>query len=138
VQYEAPTYTVTLTPAVSLHLGVWTVSVDDQVATGTVALDGELGSTAPVFPSGDGIPGGDAVYTFSITVPGDFDGDQDVDGQDALVLIDCLAGPSAPLSPECVNADLDGDHDSDQTDFGLFQRCMSGNNVTPPLDCLGI
>ncbi|GMU20008.1 MAG: hypothetical protein AMXMBFR13_01090 [Phycisphaerae bacterium] len=57
----------------------------------------------------------------------DFNGDCDVDADDAAHLDACSAGPSiGPPALECADADLDGDADVDQSDFGLLQRCFSG------------
>jgi len=60
------------------------------------------------------------------SVPGDFDGDGDVDLDDYEVINDCLEGPEGPLPPECAPADLDGDQDVDLEDFAEFQRSFTG------------
>ncbi len=137
VQYDPATFTITLTTPSPLASKMWTVRVEDAVNTNCVALDGELG-VPPVLPSGDGTPGGDAVYTFGVVHPADFDHDFDVDAVDMAHLIGCLSSPLAPLPPECVDADLDGDDDADQSDFGLFQRCVNDSNIAPATGCLGL
>jgi len=70
-------------------------------------------------------------------LPGDLDGDGDVD--DVTAFRWASSGPcvqSAP--PGCdparfIRADLDDDMDVDQSDFGIFQRCYSdaGNPADP-------
>lgn len=63
-------------------------------------------------------------------VPGDFDGDGDVDEDDYIVLNDCLDGPNADPTPtlpdvtaqDCLAAfDQDEDNDLDLLDFSAFQ-----------------
>ena len=63
-------------------------------------------------------------------IPGDFDGDVDVDLDDFGLFQACLTGPNlGPPSPECEDTDLDTDGDVDQSDFGFFQRCLSEPGV---------
>ena len=70
-------------------------------------------------------------------VPGDFDGDGDVDGDDVAYFKSCATGPGvAQNAPSCVNADLDGDADVDQSDFGLIQRCYSGDGNSADPNCM--
>lgn len=59
-------------------------------------------------------------------VPGDFDGDCDIDQDDLGLLTDCAQGPAVPYLPGCEDRDLDLDGDVDQVDFGMLQRCHSG------------
>lgn len=61
-----------------------------------------------------------------LPIPGDMDGDRDVDTSDYVLFEACATGPGVgPLPSNCELADLDQDGDVDQTDFGLFQRCMT-------------
>ncbi len=62
-------------------------------------------------------------------VPGDFDGDGDVDTFDEIDFQDCRSGPTVPVAAGCEYADLDGDDDADHDDFGILQRCISGVGV---------
>ncbi|MFH0982293.1 MAG: M28 family peptidase [Planctomycetota bacterium] len=74
------------------------------------------------------------VYDLYCFVPGDFDGDGDVDLADYAVFADCMAGPEttpAPAPPataqDCLNVfDFDVDSDVDLTDFAGFQEGFTG------------
>jgi hypothetical protein len=70
-------------------------------------------------------------------VPGDFNGDCDVDTDDFTTLASCFTGPgiSGQLTQICQGADWDRDSDVDQIDFAIFQRCLSGDTVTADPDC---
>lgn len=59
-------------------------------------------------------------------VPGDLDGDGDVDLSDYLALLGCVGGPGQPLAAGCEDADLDGDGDSDLGDVVRFQGLFTG------------
>lgn len=70
----------------------------------------------------------------SLDVPGDWDGDGDVDLIDAAAFVDCLAGPNVAPTPtppatpqECLDAfDADADGDVDAGDFAAFQIGFTG------------
>jgi hypothetical protein len=64
-------------------------------------------------------------------VPGDFDRDGDVDGDDLAVLTACRLGVGVPVQnpATCNKADLYPDQTVDQNDFALLQRCYSGANL---------
>ena len=64
-------------------------------------------------------------FWFAI-VPGDLDGDGDVDLDDYDIFAGCLTGPDEPLPPGCDAADVDGDGDVDLFDFSAFQEAFSG------------
>lgn len=69
-------------------------------------------------------------------VASDFDGDCDVDQDDALFFDACATGPGMPqTNPSCSMAKLDSDDDVDQVDFAMFQRCLSGENVPADPNC---
>lgn len=71
-------------------------------------------------------------------VPGDTDGDRDVDAVDLEMFETCRTGPTiTPVPPGCEGLDLDGDDDIDQSDFGVLQRCLSGPGVPGDPACAG-
>jgi hypothetical protein len=65
-------------------------------------------------------------------VPGDFDGDLDVDQIDMDAFMLCDLGPAIPVTGGCASKDLDFDGDVDAADFGIFQRCYSGVDPGDP------
>lgn len=69
-------------------------------------------------------------------VPGDFDGDCDVDQSDFGHFQICYTSPGVEVTdPACRDARLDPDVDVDLADFGVFQLCMSGANKPASPDC---
>ena len=77
-----------------------------------------------------------------IVIPGDYDGDLDVDQSDFAHVQACL-NSDGPILPGCDDADFDGDAHVDQFDMWVFELCASGpdiwgdaacaNNLPPPL-----
>jgi hypothetical protein len=59
-------------------------------------------------------------------MPGDCDGDDDVDLADYTVFVACMAGPENGLATGCTCSDLDGDVDVDSADWAAFQRSFTG------------
>lgn len=59
-------------------------------------------------------------------VPGDFDGDLDVDQSDFGRFKVCICESFGQLGPDCTEADLDGDGDVDNGDVAVFIRCVTG------------
>ncbi len=68
-------------------------------------------------------------------VPGDCDGDGDVDQDDFAIFELCATGPTVPLIPGCEDKDFDGDNDIDQDDFAVVQICHSGDGIPGDPDC---
>jgi len=69
-------------------------------------------------------------------VPGDFEGDGDVDADDLEAFQACASGPGIPqMDSACEKDLLDADDDVDQSDFGILQRCLSGLNVPADPSC---
>jgi hypothetical protein len=64
-------------------------------------------------------------------LPGDLDGDGDVDQSDFGRFQACLAGSGGGYGPDCEDADLEADGDVDQGDFAVFQGCVGGSNSPP-------
>ena len=61
-----------------------------------------------------------------LPVPGDLDGDRDVDLGDFGIFAGCMMGPGVPHPGGCEAADLDGEGDVDLEDFAAFQRACTG------------
>jgi len=93
------------------------VTIDaTQVTTVGIELDGELSGAPMVFPSGDGAPGGDAVF-FLGNQPGDVDGDRKTLLTD-VVLIRAAVNPFFGV-PITDVYDVDKDEKVLLTDVGL-------------------
>lgn len=65
-------------------------------------------------------------YLRVLPVPGDCDGDGDVDLSDFFVFQTCFTGPGGQAPPNCECVDLDGDGDVDLADFLAFQTSFTG------------
>lgn len=86
-----------------------------------------------------------------VRIPGDFDGDGDVDGNDLDRFEACATGPAIGYNagnlptgctlvsdpPGRIAADFDDDGDTDQSDFAVLQRCLSGEDIPGKPDCAG-
>ena len=59
-------------------------------------------------------------------LPGDFDGDDDIDLSDFGHLQSCLSGAAIGYGPGCRDADLDADGDVDLPDVNTFNSCIGG------------
>jgi hypothetical protein len=71
-----------------------------------------------------------------LPIPGDIDGDGDVDQSDFGLLQACFSGATVPQpQPACALARLDADPDVDQADFDIFHRCYSGPNLAGDPAC---
>lgn len=68
-------------------------------------------------------------------IPGDYDGDSDVDLLDLQAFELCASGPEIPAEIGCDLKDFDHDGDVDQEDFGIFQRCYNGPDNLVDLNC---
>ena len=81
-----------------------------------------------------GPQGGASGGTYTLTggfwfgcVPGDCDGDGDVDLDDYAAFEECLLGPGGGIpDPDCVCFDLDGSGAVDLKDFAEFQASFTG------------
>jgi hypothetical protein len=130
--YSSANNTATLTFAGALPPDTYTVTVSDAITAGGKQLDGEIEDpqSAESLPSGNGEPGGTAVFQFVVQgLLGDFDGDGDVDLSDFAIFAQCFAGADNPPAAGCpggVDADLDGDGDVDLSDFSVFAQNFTG------------
>ncbi len=77
-----------------------------------------------------------AVVYKPLWLPGDIDGDDDVDMEDFGRFQLCLTGPFVPQDdPLCQEALLDGDDDVDKDDLNILHNCLSGADVSGDPDC---
>lgn len=73
------------------------------------------------------VPGEQFVLISLSSLPGDWDGDGDVDLQDFERFSGCITGPGGgPLGPGCNAFDFDGDLDVDLADFAHFLSAFTG------------
>lgn len=66
-----------------------------------------------------------AQIALSPPIPGDHDGDGDVDLDDYASFPDCMTGPAGGLLAGCTPFDFDADTDVDVVDFGSFQPAIA-------------
>ncbi len=133
--------------------GVWQTLIFDPLTDPitTFTGDGVLSSTTGkgtiehlAFTS-NGTAGPFTVYVDDVAqlcemplpVPGDTNGDGDVDGEDLLAFIACLSGADLPHAAGCESFDFDGDGDADLDDFSIFQGCLSGPDEPGDPACAG-
>lgn len=74
--------------------------------------------------------------SLSLTQPGDFDDDADVDQEDFAIMQACLGTWSASADPVCGKADLNGDDMITNPDVTRFIGCMSGPQIAANPGCL--
>ena len=130
---------VTLTLASPLPVGGFTVGVADTVRSvaANALLDGEfnLGALAQApggaLPSGDGLAGGNASWTFTVApapcTDTDFDGDGDsATDADIEAFFSVLGGTGCPTGT-CGSTDFDGDGDEGtDSDIEAFFAAIGG------------
>ncbi len=135
-------------------LGLKGVQTADQI-NGTVTSIGgvvTLASTGsiqrPLDPANPGL--GDITLTWTVhgevlvpdPLPGDLDGDGDVDSDDYTTFSACFSGPGVTIPPpgchptNFANADLDGELDVDCDDWDMFALAFENSQGVPP-DVLG-
>ena len=59
--------------------------------------------------------------TWELAVPGDYDGDGDVDDEDFAAFADCMSGPGVIVDGDCQLLDLNADRDVDLSEFAVIQ-----------------
>ena len=119
--------------AQDLTLDWWTVDGGGEMSTvgGDLELSGTIGqpdANTTVMTGGSlELTGGFwAMASSGPPLPGDCDGDGDVDLTDYAVFADCLTGPSGDLMPNCTCSDINTDGDVDLADFIQFQQVFTG------------
>ncbi len=118
--YSAGNFTATLTFSNALSGDTYTVTVDDNVSSSvaSIALDGEIADpVSPTsLPSGEGVAGGNAVWTFTVegSCFGDLTGDGLIDLTDLSVLLTNFGTGSGATYED---GDLDSDGDVDLLDL---------------------
>lgn len=65
-------------------------------------------------------------FVYARCLPGNCDGDEDVDLADFDAFAGCMGGPAHTLAPECGCADCDADDDVDLVDFAMMQAGFTG------------
>ncbi|HYE61828.1 MAG TPA: M1 family aminopeptidase [Phycisphaerales bacterium] len=136
--YTAGTFTATFTPTQPLTPGDYTVSVSGVTSNLTgLTLDGDIPGTMlvnqPALPSGNGVAGGPASFTFSIQGStcgtADFNNDGDIGtDQDIEAFFACLGGNCCPgCYTGGADFNADGDTGTDQ-DIESFFRVLGGGN----------
>ncbi len=65
-------------------------------------------------------------FTHILYLPGNCDGDKDVDLDDFASFVACMEGPRTPVGSGCQCADLDEDDDADLVDFAQLQKAFAG------------
>lgn len=129
-------------PATDVDSPGLTYSVVEGPSQGTVSGDGPTrvlrpdagasGTDTIRFVANDGLTDSN-VATITVrygglqNIPGDFDGDGDVDIADFAFLSTCFTGGGIPCSGDCCRADLDGDGDVDIADFSTFSANFTGS-----------
>ncbi len=105
VDYDSHTWTATYKLGQPLKGGLLVLELlDDVTATATgISLDGQWTAGRGKYPTGDGAPGGDLLFSLLAT-PGDYDADRSITDADRALLVAAIEG-----STYDVRFDLNGD-----------------------------
>jgi len=112
--------------------GPGTVNFGNAAAVDTTATFSSAGFYVLRLTANDGEFAVSDDISIMIGIPGDFNGDFDVDQEDFAKFQLCLTGSgNEQTDPVCLQALIDFDHDTDvdASDFSGFADCMSGPNV---------
>ena len=122
-----PPYTIEWSPTYGLD----DPQILEPTASPTITTEYTLTVTDSVNDSDS-----DSVQVTVSGIPGDFDGDGDVDQSDFGHMQVCLTGSSVPVTdPNCFACNFDGDSDVDGADMQVFLGCMSGANIPADPNC---
>ena len=72
---------------------------------------------------------------FGNACDGDFDNDEDVDGNDFHTFVTCFQGGAPPDDPTCAESDMDGDGHVSASDFNLFIQAYGHSPGPSGLAC---
>ncbi|GMU80990.1 MAG: hypothetical protein AMXMBFR47_08610 [Planctomycetota bacterium] len=118
LNYASGSYVATLDFGSALTPGSYQVTARSTLRSvaANLALDGEITSAPAPLPSGDGLPGGDAVWTFHVrpACPWDLDGNDVIDLTDLAIILSNFGTTSGA---EPADGDIDGDTDVDLQDL---------------------
>ncbi|MBI1827247.1 MAG: Ig-like domain-containing protein [Planctomycetes bacterium] len=132
--YDSATNTLIITPATPVRDDRLTLIVTDAItdAAGN-PLDGEIDDPAnPTLPSGNGSPGGRAVFRINI-LQGDVNRDGVVNDADGTVLLNSL-GKCTGMPGFNVNADLNIDGCVNALDVAIYK--LAKGRSLPPTDLI--
>ncbi|MFH1418197.1 MAG: M1 family aminopeptidase [Planctomycetota bacterium] len=128
VTYVGGTQTATVTYGLLPNDDYTFVVLDDGVIANGSLLDGEVDDSAwwddTLLPSGDGQPGGDAAFIFSI-LAGDADCSGFVDLDDIDEFVAVLVGDDTDVC-HSLRADMNGDASADGADIQSFTEALIG------------
>jgi hypothetical protein len=82
-------------------------------------IQGRYPADPGALPSGEGLPGGDAVVRFTVNALGDLNGDGIVNVNDFLLMLAGWGSCPQPCPPSCTG-DLDGNCEVNVNDFLLL------------------
>ncbi len=115
------------TDVISIQYSVSTLPPGFYEATITISDPNSTNKTGTILVS---------LTVQGVVIPGDFDGDKDVDQADFGRFQACVSGSGIEQPDQaCLPARLDYDNDVDSQDIELFTACLTGQGVQGAPDC---